>query len=415
MRRSTLFIGIQVFIASFLIGCKEEFLNQHIPIAVWYGPQNVVVDYENLVAVRQAGFNICMLELGDATTNQHALTEADSLGLKLFITDKNVDNLIGGNSNTLFTIDSLTQLYKQHGSFGGILLANKPGLDDFESIVSLVDYYHSKHAEVTPFIQALPLYANPSRLDTTNYFDYLSLFAQKLKPAVMGVEHFGVLQSGLRDEFFPNLSLLRRAALNANKPFWAYALAVPFNEHPDVVHSHLRLQLYAGLAFGAKGVQYSSFFPPKQDSYKYGDALLDDNGERTQTYWDALAINSEITKLGPTLIGLTSTDVCFSDPVPPNAVGFTPGLPIVKIGAPTMLAGFFHDAANASYVMLVNTDMDYGKLARVTFANDVEAVVEVSKNFMPPEVITWEKDETEKEAAILFRAGDGRLFKIIKK
>ena len=142
---------------------------------------------------------------------------------------------------------------------------------------------------------------------------------------------------------------------------------------------------------------------------------MNDSGESTQTYWDALAINSEVSRLGPTLVGLTSTDVCFSEPIPESAVGFSPGLPIVKIGAPTMLAGFFHNADGEHYVMLVNTDMDYGKLARVTFASNVESVVEVSKNAMPPEMITWQKDETEKEAAILFRAGDGRLFKIMKK
>jgi hypothetical protein len=414
LKRSTLFFGIQVLIAFYLIGCKQELLHQNIPIAVWFGPQASSIAHADLVNIRQAGFNTCYLELGKSTANEQALTIADSIDLNLFISDESIDNYIAGSNSTFYKIDSLTQLYKRHKSFKGVLLYDKPGLDDFNSIVSLVDYYQSKHSTIQPAIQALPIYASPSRLDTTNYIDYLSLFSQKLKPAVLGVEHFGIVKKGLRDEFFPNLNALRKVSLSMDTPFWSYALAVPFNEHPEIVHSHLRLQLYAGLAYGAKGVQYYSLFPPQKSSYEYGDALMNDSGERTQTYWDALAINAEIAQLGPTLLGLTSTNVCFSEPKPSGCVSFTPGMPIVKIDAPTMLAGFFKDNNEDSYVLLVNTDMDYGKLANVTFSNDVKSIIEVSKNFMPPEEVYWQKDETEKEAAFLFRAGDGRLFKIVK-
>ena len=415
MTRPALFIGIQLLFSLIFFSCKQEIQQQQIPISVWYGPESTPVNRADLLKVRHAGFTTCVLELHKSHLNEQALAVADSIGLKLVLSDENVEKYLSGQVSTLFAVDSLTRLYRRHRSFEGPLLFKKPGLNDFAKLVTLADYYEGKHAALAPFIQALPNYASPARLDTANYNDYLSLFAQKLNPSVLCAEHFGIMKDGLRDEFFPNLAALRKVSLDQAKPFWAFALAVPFRDHPELVHSHLRLQLYAGLAYGAKGVQYYSFLPPKRSSYEYGDALLNDRGERTQTFWDALAINAEISHLGPQLMQLTSTDVCFSEPSPSGCAGFAPGMPIVKMNAPTMLAGFFKDKHNDSFVLLVNTDINYGKLARITFSRNVESLIEVSKNFMPPEEIFWEKDEIEKEAAILFRAGDGRLFKILKK
>ena len=79
-----------------------------------------------------------------------------------------------------------------------------------------------------------------------------------------------------------------------------------------------------------------------------------------------------------------------------------------------MLAGFFRDKHKNNYVLLVNTDMNYGKLATITFDHDVKSIIEIPKGTMPPEEYVWPKNEMEKQAALLFRAGDGRLFKIHK-
>jgi len=414
VKRTELFICAPLLIFSVILSCKTEPQHHDIPIAVWHGRQAVPVTRTELQYAHQAGFTICILEQDNQRFNENALALADSLGLQLILSDEKLKRFTLGLDSTFYAVDSITKSYKRHRSFMGPLLFDKPGLDDFPGIIDLIDYFAVKHSDLTPFIQALPGYASPARLDTSNYNDYLSLFVQKLKPRIIGVEHFGILKDGLRSEFFTNLDALRRQALKSGIPFWAFALVVPFNEYPEMVHSRIRCQLYSGLAYGARGVQYFSLLPPKQNSYTYGDAILDDFGERTQTFWDARTINAEIKKLGKTLLQLTSTAVAFSKPVPPGGNGFSPGLPIVKISAPTMLAGFFRDKHKNNYVLLVNTDMNYGKLATITFDHDVKSIIEIPKGTMPPEEYVWPKNEMEKQAALLFRAGDGRLFKIHK-
>ena len=414
MNKPALFVNLALLIVSILFSCQSEPQKQHIPIVVWYGPSVNSLSQSDLISIRQAGFTSCIVNLQNSEANDQALTDADSAGLQLFITDKNIEKFVVRTDSVLYHVDSALQNYQRHPSFQGALLFDKPSVADYGNLAVLADYFQSKHPNVGYFIQGLPNYASPIRLDTTDYNGYLSRFIRTLHPPVLSVEHMGILKQGLRSEFFTNLAALRQTSLNTKTPFWAYALAVPFGDHPAVLHSHIRTQLYAGLAYGGKGVEYFSFFPPTHISHLYGDALKNNAGENTKLYWDAQSINAELSRIGPTIMELHSTAVCFSKPIPQGGQGFSPGLPIVSIDAPTMLAGFLQNKKGESFILLVNTDMDYGKLATVTFANDVKSVVEVSKNRMPAEKFSWEKKESEKDAVLLFRAGDGRLFKVLK-
>lgn len=400
--------------ASIFIKCKTETAEQQMPIMVWYGPAVQNVNALDFWTIRQAGFNQCLVDFQENAINSKALSFADSIGLRLYLTDSALNRFAARQDSSLITIDSLTTLYHSHPSFLGYFLADKPGLKDFASISTLIDYLHSKHPSHPFFVQANPEYATPAALDTIVYRDYLSLLMQKLRPAFLSIEHYGILKDKLRPEFFTNLAHARQMSLDNDSPFWAFALLVAFDNHPEVAHSHVRLQLFAGLAYGAKGVQYYSFRPPKDNIHEYGDAILSHEGDKTQAYSFVRMINSELEQLSPVLMRLKSTGIYFSHPVPPGGQPFKPGLPIIKINSPSILTGFFEDDVGQKYVMFVNTDFFYGKLAQVHFSENVQALVEVPKNYLPPLVIEWE-DELYKDADILFKAGDGRLFQIIEK
>ncbi|MBN1481196.1 hypothetical protein EH223_01955 [candidate division KSB1 bacterium] len=406
---------IRYLVYTFLLffSCKTETPEQQIPIMAWYGPSADSVNRNDLLSIRAAGFNRCLIDLKKSELNTRALLIADSVGLALFLTDQAVERYKSGQDSTLYLIDSLVTVYNSYQSNWGCFLYNKPGLADFPSISTLVDYFNSKHPSHHYFIHANPEYVSAATLDTTIYADYLALFVDKLKPRFMSYEHYAIVKETVRPEFFSNLAQIRQVSLDYNVPFWAYALVVSFNSHPEVQHSHVRVQLYAGLAYGARGIQYYSFRPPTDNLYEYGDAMLSHEGDPTKAYSFIRMINAEIQKLGPTLMRLRSTGVFFSEPVPPGGVAFKPGLPIIKINAPSILAGFFVDESNQKYVMFVNTDFSYGKRARIHFSEHVKSLVEVPKNYMPPLIIQWD-DELYKDADILFKAGDGRLFRIVE-
>ncbi len=406
--------GILLIFSSLpFFACKTEMSEQHIPISVWYGPTLKTVNPVDFLTIRDAGFTNCYIDLQDSELNQRALSFADSIGIGLFVTDSHIDRFKAGRDSTLYIIDSLTTLYSSFNSFSGYFLSDKPGLDDLAPLSVLTDYLHSRFPAHTFFINAFPEYAVPALLDTSVYADYLSVLSRNLRPKFLSYEHFGIIRNQIRPEFFSNLEAARQNALKHDVPFWSYALLVAFDNHPVVAHSHVRFQLYSGLAYGAKGVHYYSFRPPKNNSYEYGDAMLSVEGDHTDALSFCRLINSELHKIGPTLMRLTSTGVYFSNPVPPQGSAFTPGLPIIKIDSPSILAGFFVNEFGEKYVLFVNTDFSYGKRARIHFSEEVLSLVEISKNYMPPLVIEWE-DEIYKDADILFKAGDGRLFKIIE-
>ncbi len=402
-----------IFASLLFFSCKTVLPDQQIPIMAWYGPSPKSVNPFDLLRIRDAGFNSCLIDLQQSELNTRALAFADSIGLGLYLSDEYIERFKDGADTTLYAIDSLTAQYHTFSSFLGYFLSDKPGLNDLPPLAILTDYMHSRYPSNQFFIQAYPEYATPAAIDTSSYQDYISLMSQKLRLCFFSFEHYGIIKDEIRNDYFLNLEQARHLSLRQRVPFWAFALLVAFDDYPEVAHSHVRFQLYSGLAFGAKGVQYYSFRPPKSNSYEYGDAMLSDEGDPTDALTFTRMINSEIQKLGPTLMRLTSTGVYFSEPVPPYGRPFKPGLPIIKINSPSILTGFFVDEFDNKYVMFVNTDFSYGKRARIHFSENVQSLVEVSKNYMPPLVIEWE-EELYKDADILFKAGDGRLFQIIE-
>ena len=175
MKRTELFICAPLLIFSVILSCKTEPQHHDIPIAVWHGRQAVPVTRTELQYAHQAGFTICILEQDNQRFNENALALADSLGLQLILSDEKLKRFTLGLDTTFYAVDSITKSYKRHRSFMGPLLFDKPGLDDFPGIIDLIDYFAVKHSDLTPFIQALPGYASPARLDTSNYNDYLAL------------------------------------------------------------------------------------------------------------------------------------------------------------------------------------------------------------------------------------------------
>lgn len=413
MKRHVLGIGILVFIG--LSVSRGLSSSPQFPIAVWYGPAPSESLERDLFNIRSIGFNQCILNAGSPDQNLNALQVSDSLGLFLFITDNSISRFRSGADTSFQAMDSLTQMYKHHSSFAGYLLEDKPGLSMFPKLIPLTEHFAAQKPEVDYFIQAHPIYASPARLDTSDYRSYLTRFLQDLKPSFLPVEHLALMDESIRPEFFDNLKLLSDLAVEHNTPFWSYVLVVPFGAHPKVTHAHTRVQVYGGLAYGARGVQYYSYRPPSRASGRRGEALLDEEGDVTEAYIFSRDINQEIERVAPVLLNLTPTGVYFSTSNTFGVPELIPGLPVTKIDSPVILTGFFKGPDDRKYVMFVNTDFNFGKRPAIHFSQHVKKIVEVPKHNMSPLQFNWpEKDGSEKSAYILFKAGDGRLFEIIE-
>ena len=221
-----------------------------------------------------------------------------------------------------------------------------------------------------------------------------------------------ILKSGLRPDFYRNLEIIRNAAQNDSIPFWAFALTVPHGQYPPPVQSHLRMQVFSLLAYGARGIQYFSFATPSTNRWNFDDALIDPSGQPTPSYYLVKKLNAQIRKIGPLLLGLESIGIFHSDPVPEACSGFYNGYPITKIDGQDILAGFFQNEKKQKYILLVNKNYNFGSKPRVYFSGQVNKIKEIATTRRKPQVIEWKNPSSQKNCFLLFKAGEGRMFRI---
>ena len=387
-------------------GDKEKF-----PILAWYGPD---LDRSGLTPfnrMKDAGFTICYNPFKDKLSNFRLLRIADSLKFKVLLSDQKIDSLVTAPDSQINTIDQIVADYHGYSSLWGYLLYDKPGIVHFEKLAEIKERIQEQDPAHPVFINLLPIYSTPIQMGQSNYFNYVWKFIDITNPGFLCFEHFPVTRKGLRADYYKNLEIIRKAALDKNIPFWARILSVPHLSYPETEHSHLRVQIYSALAYGAKGLAYFTYVTPDSQLWKYGSALLDQDGNPTGTYEYATIINNEVHQLAPTLMNLKSTGVYHSEPAPGGCSLPGPDIPIVRVEGESVLMGFF-EHGRKKYVLLVNKNYMYGAKPRIFFSQKVRKIREISKNNFKPLFVNFKSTETEKSRTILFKAGDGRLFRI---
>ncbi len=406
--------GMVLFCLLALACSKGPDVASDFPILAWYGPITPHSNLNAFMQLRAAGFN---LSYSGDTNREHNLVDlelAKGAGLKLLLADSRIESFLTGADSTFEKIDNMVGDYARHPAFWAYYLQDEPKADDFERLAVLKKHLAEKDPGHPAYINILPTYAAQAKRATFTYREYINRYLQIVQPALLSFEHYPIIEYGMRDDYYENLEIIRSNAADRRIPFWATALSVAYDPYPKPEHSHLRMQLYSSLAYGAKGLQYFSFNVPRSTEYRFGQALLDSTGKVTSLYKDATRINQEIRKLGSLLQKLTSTGVFHNEPVPTGGAALSRRLPITKIEGGPFLAGFFVDSKKRKYVLLVNKNYNFGAEPRITFADNVRKIIEIPKNSGPAFEVGWSKDDSDRSCLILFKAGDGRLFRIVQ-
>jgi len=385
--------------------------HEEFPILAWNGPDLNKTGLSAFKQMKEAGFTMCYSPFQDLHSNLRLLHIADSLKFGVLLTDHRIDSLVTSVEPIINKIDNIIADYQTNSSLRGYFLYDKPGYPDFEKLGLIKKYIQGRDPTHPVFINLLPIYATPLQLGLSNYFEYVWEFIDKVNPDFISFEHFPITHSGVRTDYYKNLEIIRKASLDKGIPFWVTVLTVPFQFYPSPEQSHLRVQIYSALAYGAKGLVYYSFITPDSQMWNYGNALLDRGGNPTLTYQYALTINKEVHQLAPTLFRLESIGVYHSEPVPAGCSPAVPDLPITKIEGKSVLIGLFKHK-NEKYIMLVNKNYLFGAKPRIYFSNKVKKIEEITKDKFQPLVVNFNSVIKEKSCTILFKAGDGRLFRI---
>ncbi len=128
------------------------------------------------------------------------------------------------------------------------------------------------------YINLFPTYANNEQLGTkgdkiTAYREHLRQYMDVVKPSLVSYDHYQFSKQGDTPDYFLNLMMIRRVALEARVPFlnivqactWTPSMRVP---GPD----ELRYLVYTTLAYGGQGISYYVYCHP---GHTGGIALAD--------------------------------------------------------------------------------------------------------------------------------------------
>lgn len=298
----------------------------------------------------------------------------------------------------------------------GYTLRDEPSAADFADLAAKAAPIRAAHPDKMVYVNLFPDYASEKQLGTATYDEHVRRFVEVYDPEVLSMDHYPIFkpESDGRDGYCRNLESMRKYSLQADIPFWNFFNIMPYGPHTDPTESQVRWQVYASVAYGAKGVLYFCYYTPAGGEFPKGGAIIHRDDRRSRHYYEAQRVNAELVKLGPTLMQLTSTGVYRVTPDADTAVVLK-GAPITNLIRADVdppndyLVGAYEHADGRRGVLLMNYRFAYSAWPTVEFAVPPEQVQEVDKQ--TGELRPLVDDSPDMEGLQLsLDAGEGRLF-----
>jgi Beta-galactosidase len=379
----------------------QRFVQDRFAIGMWVPPatsENLDARYQEIAL---ANFN---LVIGMSGTNaQEHVDRCQRFGLK-----------------AIPPADGALEKLPDGPACWGYLLADEPSPGAFADLARRAQEIRTSHPGRFGYVNLYPNYCPLSALGTPNYDEHVALFVRQVKPEVLSMDHYPVMrpERDTRNDYCANLESFRKQSLAAGIPFWNYFCSMPFNDHLDPTEAQLRWQMFASVAYGAKGVLYFCYWTPGKGAagageFPKGGAVLTAEGLKTRHYDEARRINAELKHLGPTLMKLTSTGVYrVTTETNASALAGSPVRSLARVpGDPVgeFIVGTFRHADRRRAVVIVNHNYSYTAWPTVRFDAEPQEVLEVSKTTGKALPVVDDSPEL-KGLQLSFGPGDGRLF-----
>ena len=285
-------------------------------------------------------------------------------------------------------VAALAKRYGSDPTVLGFYLHDEPQTAQMPALGRIVNLLRAAMPDKLPFVNLFPSREGHAEWYTV-YEDYVRAVVDVVHSPLISYDNYSLTQGGMGDEFFVNLELVRKVALEKQLPFWSCIQSVAHFGYQVPSDATLHLQVYSALAYGARGIEYFTYFTPQRGNYRMG--AVDPFGNRTPT-WDALRrVNAEIHALAPTLARLRSLGVYHY----PESPKFSQGLFASKLVrfihmvkdedqyvappvAARFLVGEFEDGQGQTFLMIVNKDLRYSFKFDIDFKRDVKRIQRIN-------------------------------------
>lgn len=324
-----------------------------IPIIGWYGIPDNETNVQRYQQMKDAGFTHNITFFKNLENLVKALKVANEVGMKIIASCPEI------RSKTEATIKQLMS----YPALAGYYIVDEPSIRDFQTLKKTVQTIRSIDEQHPCYINLFPNYAGEYFLGTKSYEEYVSEFVKEIPVQVLSFDHYPVQTQGLRPEFFDNLEHIARVAKESGKPFWAFSLAVAHADYPIPTVAELRLQNFSNLAYGAKALQYFTYWTPTDPSWDFNNAPVTRGGQLTDVYEKVKQLNKEIKGVSAVFKNSKVVSVYHTGSTVPKGTKRLIALPspitvLEPIGDIGALVSLLKDGKK-SYLVIVNKDYQH--------------------------------------------------------
>ncbi|GAA2841112.1 hypothetical protein [Kribbella solani] len=357
------------------------------PVGLFWPPHPYASTKERFAEIKGAGFDFVISGnyAGDGNIFKYQLGLARDTGLQLLISDdiqiRNMSrwfsisdtptdflSITPAEARALYT--RARNAYGPYSSLAGFNLYDEPGAGWFTTLAKALAISRELAPQLLPYVNLLPS-DDPA---------YYRNFVDTVKPSLISFDRYPLLSAGREDaNYFHNWAIVRDAALRGDVPAWVFIQTLAYNNHREPTAAELRWQINVSLAYGAKGIQYFTYWTPEPARGEgFGPALITVEGRRTSRYYAAQQINNGwLHPVGRELKPLVSESVVHANetPLPNGAVGFTPTDLVPGISGSPVVVGTFRsrDAASGDRWLLV-ANRSHSAPAKAVVAVDQQKV-----------------------------------------
>lgn len=393
------------------------------PIGIFWPPHPYETTVARYTEIAEAGFTFVVSGnyADDGNIIGQLLSVADQTGVKVLVSD----DVQVRNMTRWFTISddrsvpmSITtadarELFKRavdaygpHPSLVGFNLFDEPWDGIFASLGKAFEVARAGAPRLLPYANLLPG-------NGPSYDAYVNGYIAAVKPPLLSFDRYPLLTSGEDAGYFDNWARIRLAGLANNIPTWTYVQTLGYNGHRSPTAAELSWQINISLAYGAKGIQYFTYWTPDPARGEgFQPALITVDGHRTERYTAAKKINTQwLQPVGQQLKPLISESVQHANetPLPDGAAGFVADDYVSAVsGSAAILGRFTETGSSRKHLFVANRSLTD---AAATVVRTGPAVTGVQ--VFDARHNRWIAYANARQLAVTLQPGEAQLFRLL--
>ena len=274
-----------------------------LPILGWWGIPEDKVTVERYIEARQAGFTVLMQGASSPEKTHELLERAQRAGIKLSVFFPEI-----GRDNMEEAIAKL----KNHPALFMWHLKDEPKYEDFEKVANTIRRIEAVDGQHPCYVNHI---ADASvSMGVPDYAAYMERMLREFTPKLISADFYPCRLADTsralpyRDTgnevyvcptWYRQLEYLSGLARREKLPLALFACDVAHNVinyvYPVPTVAMLRLQMYSNLAYGARMLQYFTYWNPySKTQLKFHESIIREDGTRRPVYDRVRQVNHEL-------------------------------------------------------------------------------------------------------------------------